>query len=118
MGRYYWGDIEGKFWFAVQCSTAPERFGCQENTSTIEYYVDEDSIDEIKDELKSIEDKLGDNIQKFDSFFEKNNKYNDAMLEENGLDRKLLGDYADYGLGKKILECVEENGSCSFTAEC
>ena len=21
MGRYYWGDIEGKFWFAVQCST-------------------------------------------------------------------------------------------------
>lgn len=23
MGRYYYGDIEGKFWFAVQPSTDP-----------------------------------------------------------------------------------------------
>ena len=21
MGRYYWGNIEGKFWFGVQCSS-------------------------------------------------------------------------------------------------
>ena len=27
MGRYYNGDIEGKFWFAVQSSDASERFG-------------------------------------------------------------------------------------------
>ena len=26
MGRYYQGDIEGKFWFAVQSSADPEFF--------------------------------------------------------------------------------------------
>jgi hypothetical protein len=28
MGRYYWGDIEGKFAFGIQCSYDPEEFGC------------------------------------------------------------------------------------------
>ena len=117
MGRYYYGDIEGKFWFGVQSSTAPERFGCEPNTEIINYYVDDDSVEVIKEELKSIEDKLGDNLQRFDSFFEKHNGYNDAMLLNEGLSPELLEDYADYGLGKKILECVEHNGTCSFTAE-
>ena len=27
MGRYYSGDIEGKFWFALQSSDAADRFG-------------------------------------------------------------------------------------------
>jgi hypothetical protein len=27
MGRYYWGDIEGKFAFAIQSSYDPEEFG-------------------------------------------------------------------------------------------
>ena len=30
MGRYYDGDISGKFWFAVQSSNAPARFGGNE----------------------------------------------------------------------------------------
>ena len=68
--------------------------------------------------VKSIEDKLGDNLQKFDDFFSKENGYNSKILEENGLDESLLSDYADYGLGLKILKCVEEQGYCQFTAEC
>jgi hypothetical protein len=28
MGRYYYGDIEGKFAFGIQCSYDPEEFGC------------------------------------------------------------------------------------------
>ena len=35
MGRYYSGDIEGKFWFAVQSSTSPERFGAVENQAIL-----------------------------------------------------------------------------------
>ena len=31
MGRYYSGDINGKFWFALQSSNAPSRFGGYEN---------------------------------------------------------------------------------------
>ena len=38
MGRYYHGDIEGKFWFAVQSSDDGEYFGMRESQSYIEYY--------------------------------------------------------------------------------
>ena len=27
MGRYYNGDVEGKWWFGVQSSDTPEKFG-------------------------------------------------------------------------------------------
>ena len=39
------------------------------------------------------------------------------MLIENGIDVSNLGDYADYQLGKKILDCIEEQGYCEFQAE-
>ena len=117
MGRYYNGDIEGKFWFGVQCSTAPERFGCQEVQDHIDYYIDEDSMDEVNMELTSIINKLGDQLQKFEEFFKNNDSYNPAMLKEAGLNEKLIGEYADYHLGLKIKKCLEENGSCQFTAE-
>ena len=29
MGRYYEGDIEGKFWFGVQSSDDADFFGCE-----------------------------------------------------------------------------------------
>jgi hypothetical protein len=44
MGRYYSGDIEGKFWFGVQSSmVASDRFGCHESEPDhVDYYVEED----------------------------------------------------------------------------
>lgn len=36
MGRYYYGDIEGKFWFGIQSSADPKYLGC---------YVDPDKHD-------------------------------------------------------------------------
>lgn len=118
MGRYYSGDIEGKFWFGVQDSTVGERFGCVPlEQPYIDYYIDEDDKQSIIDELKAIEDKAGDELKKFDDFFNVNNGYNDQMLIDAGLDIKLLGEYADYKFGKKLLACVEENGNCNFTAE-
>lgn len=118
MGRYYSGDIEGKFWFGIQCSTVGERFGCMPQEQTyIDYYIDEDDKQSIIDELKAIEDKAGDELKKFDEFFNLHNGYNDQKLIDAGLDVKLLGEYADYKFGKKLLACVEENGNCSFTAE-
>lgn len=118
MGRYYSGDIEGKFWFGVQSSTVGERFGCVEQEQThIDYYIDEDDKQSIIDELKVIEDAAGDELKKFDEFFNLHSSYNDQMLIDAGLDTKLLGEYADYKFGKKLLACVEEHGNCSFTAE-
>jgi hypothetical protein len=119
MGRYYSGDIEGKFWFAVQSSAvAGDRFGCVEShPEVIDYYADEDHLPTINQELKNIEDKMGDQLAKYDEFFNKNNGYNNQMLTDAGLDVKLLEDYADYGFGVKLRDCIIEQGSCSFTAE-
>lgn len=118
MGRYYNGDIDGQFFFGVQCSTAPARFGCQEiEPSSIEYYIDTDSIDEIQDELNVIKNRMGEQLEKYKGFFSHNTAYSDEILKENQLDRAFLGDYADYVLGEKIFNCVKEHGSCEFYAE-
>jgi hypothetical protein len=45
MGRYTSGDIEHKFVFGVQSSTAADRFGatyCESNY--VEYYFDEEQL--------------------------------------------------------------------------
>lgn len=119
MGRYYSGDIEGKFWFAVQSSTvASDRFGCQESDpSYIDYYVEEDNLPTINQELKNIEDKMGDQLAKYEEFFSTIHAYNDQMLVDAGLDTTLLEDYADYKFGIKLRDCIVEQGYCSFTAE-
>ena len=47
MGRYYEGDIDGKFWFGVQSSDDGEFFGATEQESNcIEYYVDREEFEE------------------------------------------------------------------------
>jgi hypothetical protein len=119
MGRYYNGDINGKFWFAVQSSNAADRFGVTgEQPSTLSYYFDEDNLEDVEDEIKNIEESLGDKLQVIEKFFEERNGYNDKMLEEAGITQEELSDYADLGLGKEIRDSIKENGQCSFEAEC
>jgi hypothetical protein len=74
-------------------------------------------ISVINEELKNIEDKMGNQFAKYEEFFGKVNSYNDQMLIDAGLDKTLLEDYADYGFGKKLRDCIIEQGYCSFTAE-
>ena len=53
MGRYYYGDIEGKFWFAVQSSDAADRFGViGEEPHYLEYDFTEDDLEEVEEELE------------------------------------------------------------------
>jgi hypothetical protein len=118
MGRYYSGDIEGKFWFGLQSSGSPKRFGCViEPPTEIHYYIHSDKKNKIVKELAVIKENLGDSLEKFNKFFEKNESYSDEKLLNAGLNPELLGDYADYHLGMKILKCVEKQGECSFDAE-
>ena len=61
MGRYYSGDIEGKFWFALQPSDAPSRFGGEETEpSYINYHFNEDHLEEVEEEIQNIEESLGE----------------------------------------------------------
>jgi len=119
MGRYYNGDIEGKFWFGVQSSDAASRFSASAEceASFIEYYFNEDHLQEVKDELQRIEEILGENLQKIKQYFSEREWYDDSEMHEAGITDNMLSEYADYKLGKKIEECIEREGQCQFYAE-
>lgn len=123
MGRYYSGDIEGKFWFAVQASDAADRFGVTGTPPNyLNYYFDISNLQSIRDEIGVILKNLGEYRDKLDKFFDMKCCYNDKELQEylkvdENKERYLLSEYADLCLGEKILKCVEENGSCEFEAE-
>jgi len=122
MGRYYTGDIEGKFWFAVQDSSDADFFGSEGECSHLNYYFNEDDLANIVKGIEVCKKELGDWKQKLDDFFKKNNGYNEKMLTEQiGLKEEdqlpLLKWYARLELGEQIHECVVKNGSCGFEAE-
>jgi len=123
MGRYYNGDIEGKFWFGIQSSTDASFFGGEEyEPNYLNYYFETSDMDDIEEGIKKCEEVLGKDEKKLDKFFDKNNGYNDIMLEkEFGWDkdtiREKLEYYARVRLGRKIRECVKRRGICEFQAE-
>ena len=118
MGRYYSGDIEGKFWFALQDSNAADRFGGQQyEPNYIEYYFDEEHLKDVEAEIKAIEDFLGEKKQILDDFFDKNKGYTDKDIVGLGISTNELMNYADLGLGIKIRDCIVASGTCSFQAE-
>ena len=129
MGRYYHGDIEGKFWFGVQSSDDADFFGDEGTSSYLSYYFDkEQHYEKIIDGIKKCKEALGVNKKRLDEFFSKHNGYNDEMIiehwkKEHNEDineeyiRDLIGWYARLDLGSKILECVEKKGDCGFEAE-
>lgn len=125
MGRYYNGDIEGKFMFGVQCSTSGERFGAQEVASNwIDYEIDRDDFEILfNDQMK----KLNENgaVSKCKEFFEwvdkeNNNLYSTKDQEKFGITHADLSDYADYRLGMQIKDWFDNNkdrDTLCFTAE-
>ena len=124
MGRNYFGDINGRLWFAVQNSDAADRFGVTgEQPSELYYYFNKDEhLDTVRTELTLIKNKLGKNLEKLDKFFEGTFAYTDKQLADylgktNKEVELLLKDYADLVLGNKILKQLETTGSCEFTAE-
>jgi hypothetical protein len=118
MGRYYSGDIEGKFWFALQPSDAPSRFGGEETEpSYINYYFNEDHLEEVEEEIQAIEESLGDKKKIIDDFFETKGGYSSDDLIELGITENEMRNYADLGLGIQIRDCIKENGDCNFEAE-
>lgn len=123
MGRYYRGDIEGKFWFGVQSSDDADFFGGQSaEPSELDYSFDETELPTVEVGIKECLEELGENKEKLDTYFKANSSYQDKMLsdylaiEENKLNT-VLEWYARLKLGEKIRDCLKETGTCSFTAE-
>ena len=125
MGRYYSGDIEGKFAFAIQSSDDADNFGVTgEQPEELYYCFDEDNLPDIKAELKRCKDNMKGHFKAVDKFFkELKMGYNNKMIAEK-LDipesqvKELLVYYFRHELGEKIKKCVEDKGYCEFTAEC
>jgi hypothetical protein len=122
MGRYYSGDIEGKFWLGVQSSDDASFFGGDEiEPQYIEYYFDESHLDTISHGITTCELKLGEYKDKLDGFFKGHTMWNEDLLKEAGIPADTMSElvewYARLGLGTKILRCVQEKGSCNFEAE-
>jgi hypothetical protein len=118
MGRYYNGDIEGKFWFGLQSSVAADRFGVEHNEPNyVEYCFFEDDLEGVQEEIENILEDLGEKIEIIDKFFEGNSGWNNEMLSDVGINERELGEYADLLLGIQIRDCIKENGQCIFEAE-
>lgn len=119
MGRYYSGDIEGKFMFAVQSSDAPTRFGAQESDPCyIDYYIDYEELENVRKEVESIKEKSKDQLDRISKMFMNEMGYNENTMEKYGVTNHGLSEYADLSLGKQILEFMEENKiGCHINAE-
>tara|TARA_Y100000385_G_C12986741_1_gene590984 strand:+ start:97 stop:462 length:366 start_codon:yes stop_codon:yes gene_type:complete len=120
MGRYYNGDIDGKFMFAVQSSDAGERFGAIEQESGyIDYVVyKEDSYKAIAEELKEIEETgVVDRVNKM---FKDDWLWNDEKMKKFGVSSQDMSEYADHRMGKQMKDYFDNNPDESelyFTAE-
>ncbi len=124
MGRYYSGDIEGKFWFGHQSSDDASFFGGQVNEPNyIEYeFSKENDFEEVVQGLNKCLKELGDYKIKLDLFFATHDSYNDEQLEKYlGLNTAEVGAkltwYARWELGEKIKNCLKEQEYCNFEAE-
>jgi len=125
MGRYYDGDVEGKWWFGVQSSDTPERFGGYE--THIDYTICND--DTFKSGIKLIKEDLGDKLEWLQQFFDENNGYNDAMLMEFMIKKNPrydkselsqdLENFADYEFAMQVKEHFDDTGNeyCHVNSE-
>jgi hypothetical protein len=138
MGRYYSGDIEGKFWFTVQSSDDADFFGVEgeyvypegedgepdESMEPMElsYYFTPDDTGAVEDGIETCIEKLGDSLHKLDDFFGKVDGYNDIDIAvllniDKSEVKSILEWYARLKLGKKIRWSLQANAQCNFTCE-
>ena len=123
MGRYYHGDIEGKFWFGIQPSDDPKFFGAEEEEPDFISYYTED-LEAIEVGIKNCKEHLGKYYKDVHHFFSEtvNNPNNAQRLHEwlnipEVKAENLMGWYARLELGEKMYNQVKEHGSCSIQAE-
>jgi len=127
MGRYYSGDIEGKFWFGVQASDDADYFGVEgedgDDGVSLLYFFDKENLPDIVEGINKCNLALGDEKKNIDRFFADNIGYNNEILavylaKSKEEVKELLKQYARLELGENILECVLKNGKCEFEAAC
>ena len=129
MGRHYTGDIDGKFWFAVQPSDIHEQFGAKEQEPAfIEYMIENGP--QVLDGLEALECKLGKYLEVAHQFFIQNESYMEIdfmdFAQSYGMNcknievaKQIIRDYADWTSGIEVLEYFNKTGAdvCYISAE-
>ena len=96
MGRYYRGDIQGKFWFGVQSSTVPRDFSPDgehddEDGNYTYWGFSKDTLPNVEKHLGTLTERLGEYKEKLDAFFKDRDMYNDEELVEAVAPRRCKG---------------------------
>ena len=128
MGRYYHGDIEGKFMFGVQSSTDADFFGVEGQATHLSYYFGSEDLTKVEEGVKECEDVMGEYLKHIEQFFEENDTFSDERLARyltNVLDKNITKEntrfnlewYARLELGRQIRDCIKERDDCNFDAE-
>lgn len=134
MWRYYSWDIEWKFWFWIQSSNDADFFWQDWTTSdTLYYNYSKSDLEEIEAGITKCEDKLSPYLPAIDEYYGEEVLYSWpaktlhwAIISRHRsidpadiLDEKFIQEwYARLILWRKIFECVNQTGECSFEAEC
>ena len=123
MGRYYSGDIDGKFMFAVQSSNDADFFGVKgTEPSRLDYVFEKEDLPKVKEGIKKCKAYLVNFKPKLKKFFKGKEYYSREELQKfMGVDENTLHDIlkwtARLTLGKRIEKCIEKTGKCNFEAE-
>ena len=124
MGRYYWGDIDGKFAYGDQSSNDADFFGVQGyQPEQLQYNFEKEDLPKVKKGIKKCKVYLVNWKPKLEKFFkdkiEKVNLDDLAKFLKVNRDkmREILRWDARLHLGKKIEQCIEKTGQCYFEAE-
>jgi len=115
MGRYITGDIDHKFWFAVQSSDAASKFGGEMEHSYIQYGYDdmEDfNIETLDALIKTFNTDFDEKVDKSTDPEWFNKWYN----SKRGVSESAAELVADVQLGITIYQCLLEEGQCYFEA--
>ena len=129
MGRYFSGDVEGKFWFAVQPSDIHEQFGAKiQDPSFIDYIIENGP--QVLEGLEALECKLGKYLEVAHQFFEQEEGYTETMFmdfaQTYGMNcknvevvKQIIRDYADWTSGIQVLEYFNKTkaDACYISAE-
>ena len=125
MGRYYHGDIEGKFGFAVQSSNDADFFGViGVEPSTLDYNFEEDDLDKVNEGIKKCKEEslIVKHLDKYNEIT-KNSSYinHEEIASQLGIDEDTFDNFLTWNarlhLGLKIKQSIETIGECHFEAE-
>ena len=126
MGRYYHGDIEGKFGFGCQSSDDADFFGVTgiEYDSPLSYEFEKSDLDKVNEGIKKCKEEnlIVKHLDKYNEITKDKTYINrEEISSQLGIDDdtfwKFLKINARLHLGLQIKESIEKKGQCYFEAD-